>query len=124
MKYWSWIWRNTQGIRLNTAVRIVAGTAQVALGLIMVWLCRRFIDETIRTGTTRDVITMVCWLVLTVVGGVLLRQIYFLLTTKAGIHQTNTLRLKMFGSLFRRLVHIVSGKPKHHLPKPRENLEV
>ena len=105
MNYSSWIWRNTQGIRLNTAVRIVAGTAQVALGLMMVWLSRRFIDETIRTGTTRDVITMVCWLVLTVVGGVLLRQVYFLLTTKAGIHQTNTLRLRMFSSLFRRQLY-------------------
>ena len=52
------------------------------MGLLMVWLSRRFIDETIRTGTTRDVITMVCWLVLTVVGGVLLRQVYYLLTTK------------------------------------------
>lgn len=105
MKYSSWIWRNTQGIRLNTAVRIVTGTAQVALGLMMVWLSRRFIDETIRTGTTRDVITMVCWLVLTVVGGVLLRQVYYLLTTKAGIHQTNTLRLRIFSSLFRRQLY-------------------
>ena len=105
MRYSSWIWRNTQGIRLNTAVRIVAGTAQVAMGLLMVWLSRRFIDETIRTGTTRDVITMVIWLVLTVVGGVLLRQVYFLLTTKAGIHQTNTLRLRIFSSLFRRQLY-------------------
>ena len=105
MNYSSWIWRNTQGIRLNTAVRIVTGTAQVAMGLLMVWLSRRFIDETIRTGTTRDVITMVIWLVLTVVGGVLLRQVYFLLTTKAGIHQTNTLRLRIFSSLFRRQLY-------------------
>lgn len=105
MRYSSWIWRNTQGIRLNTAVRIVTGTAQVAMGLLMVWLSRRFIDETIRTGTTRDVIVMVTWLVLTVVGGVLLRQVYFLLTTKAGIHQTNTLRLRMFSSLFRRQLY-------------------
>ena len=105
MKYSGWIWRNTQGIRLNTAVRIVAGTAQVAMGLLMVWLSRRFIDETIRTGTTRDVIVMVTWLVLTVVGGVLLRQVYFLLTTKAGIHQTNTLRLRIFSSLFRRQLY-------------------
>ena len=102
MKYSGWIWRNTQGIRWNTAARIVAGTAQVALGLLMVWLCRRFIDETIRTGSAHDVTVMAIWLVLTVVGGVLLRQVYFLLTTKAGIHLTNTLRLKMFSSLFRR----------------------
>ena len=101
MKYSNWIWRNTQGIRWNTAARIVAGTAQVALGLLMVWLCRRFIDETIRTGSAHDVTVMAIWLVLTVVGGVLLRQVYFLLTTKASIRQTNALRLRMFSSLFR-----------------------
>ena len=124
MKYWSWIWRNTQGIRLNTAVRIVAGTAQVALGLMMVWLSRRFIDETIRTGTTRDVTVMVIWLVLTVVGGVLLRLVYFLLTTRAGIHQTNTIRLRMFSSLFRRQLYddkeIHSGDISSRLTKDIE----
>ncbi|MGX8690755.1 MAG: ABC transporter ATP-binding protein [Bacteroidaceae bacterium] len=105
MKYSGWIWRNTQGIRWNTAVRIVAGTAQVALGLLMVWLCRRFIDETIRTGSAHDVTVMAIWLVLTVVGGVLLRQVYFYLTTKASIRQTNALRLRMFSSLFRRQLY-------------------
>ena len=105
MKYVSWIWRSTQGIRINTVVRIVTGTVQVALGLLMVWLSRRFIDETIHTGTTRDVTFMLIWLVLTVVGGVLLRQVYFLLTTKAGILLTNSLRLKMFSSLFRRQLY-------------------
>ena len=105
MKYSNWIWRNTQGIRWNTAARIVAGTAQVTLGLLMVWLCRRFIDETIRTGSAHDVTVMAIWLVLTVVGGVLLRQVYFLLTTKASIRQTNALRLRMFSSLFRRQLY-------------------
>ena len=105
MKYSNWIWRNTQGIRWNTAVRLVAGTAQVAMGLLMVWLCRRFIDETIRTGSAHDVTVMAIWLVLTVVGGVLLRQVYFLLTTKASIRQTNALRLRMFSSLFRRQLY-------------------
>ena len=124
MKYVSWIWRNTQGIRLNTAVRIVTGTVQVALGLMMVWLSRRFIDETIRTGSARDVTLMCIWLVLTVVGGVLLRQVYFLLTTKAGIHQTNTLRLRMFSSLFRRQLYddkeIHSGDLSSRLTKDIE----
>ena len=74
MKYIVWFWRNSLGIRWNTAVRIVTGIGQVVLGLMMVWLSRRFIDETIRTGNTQDVIHMVCLLVLTVVGGVVLRQ--------------------------------------------------
>lgn len=124
MKYFRWIWNNTHGIRWNTAVRIVAGTAQVGLGLMMVWLCRRFIDETIRTGSAHDVTVMAIWLILTVVGGVLLRQVYFLLTTTAGIHQTNTLRLKMFSSLFRRQLYeekqIHSGDISSRLTKDIE----
>ena len=124
MKYSNWIWRNTQGIRWNTAVRLVAGTAQVAMGLLMVWLCRRFIDETIRTGSAHDVTVMAIWLVLTVVGGVLLRQVYFYLTTKASIRQTNALRLRMFSSLFRRQLYeekeIHSGDISSRLTKDIE----
>ena len=102
MKYVAWLWQNTRGIRWNMAVRIVTGIAQVGLGLLMVWLSRLFIDETIRTGEADEVLWMVCWLVLTVVGGVLLRQLYFYMTTMAGIRQTNMLRLRIFSSLFRR----------------------
>ena len=124
MKYSGWIWRNTQGIRWNTAIRILTGTAQVALGLLMVWLSRRFIDETIRTGSAHDVTVMIIWLVLTIVGGVLLRQVYFLLTTKAGIRQTNALRLRMFSSLFRRQLYdekeIHSGDISSRLTKDIE----
>ena len=83
-------------------VRIVAGIVQVRLGLTMVWLSKRFIDDTIRTGSTDDVLWMVLWLVLTVVGGVLLRQVGFWLGTTASICQTNALRLRIFSSLFRR----------------------
>ena len=102
MKYIAWLWRNSCGIRWNTAVRIVTGVIQVALGLMMVWLSRRFIDETIRTGTADEVLHMVIALVATVVGAVVLRQIGYWLTTTAGVHQTNALRLRIFSSLFRR----------------------
>ena len=102
MKYVTWLWRNTRGIRLNMAVRIVTGILQVALGLLMVWLSRLFIDETIRTGDTDEVLRMVCCLVLTVMGGVALRQIYYYMTTMVLVRQTNVLRLRIFGSLFRR----------------------
>ena len=102
MKYISWLWNNSRGIRWNTVVRIVFGIGRVWFGLMMVWLSRRFIDETIRTGSTEDVLWMVFWLVLTVVGGVLLRQLGYWLTTTASIRQTNALRLRIFSSLFRR----------------------
>ncbi|MBR3030629.1 MAG: ABC transporter ATP-binding protein [Bacteroidales bacterium] len=111
MKYAGWIVHNTQSILWNTIVRVVSGTAQVALGLFMVWLSRRFIDETIRTGTQQDIVLMIVWLVLIVVGRVLLRQVWYLLTTTAGIRLSNDLRLKMYSCLFRRQLY--TGKDMH-----------
>jgi ABC-type multidrug transport system fused ATPase/permease subunit len=105
MNYVSWLWRNSRGIRWNTVVRVVTGIAQVGLGLLMVWLSRLFIDETIRTGEADEVLRMVVWLLLTVVGGVALRQVYFYMTTMAGVRQTNMLRLRIFSSLFRRQLY-------------------
>ena len=111
MNYLSWLWRNSRGIRSNTVIRIVAGIGGVVLGLLMVWLSRRFIDETIRTGSADDVLRMVTWLVLTVVGGVVLRQVGYYLTTTASVRQSNALRLRIFSSLFRRQLY--SGKELH-----------
>ena len=102
MKYVVWLWRNSVGIRWNSVARIVTGIGQVALGLSMVWLSRRFIDETIRTGSADDVLRMVLLLVMTVVGGVILRQVGYWLTITANVRQTNSLRLRIFSSLFRR----------------------
>ena len=105
MRYILWLWRNSRGIRWNSAVRIVTGIGQVVLGLLMVWLSKRFIDETIRTESADDVLRMVELLVLTVVGGVVLRQVGYWLTTSASVRQTNTLRLRIFSSLFRRQLY-------------------
>ena len=105
MRYILWLWRNSRGIRWNSAVRIVTGIGQVVLGLLMVWLSKRFIDETIRTESADDVLRMVELVVLTVVGGVVLRQVGYWLTTSASVRQTNTLRLRIFSSLFRRQLY-------------------
>ena len=86
-------------------VRVIAGIGQVVLGLLMVWLSKRFIDETIRTGTADDVLQMIVWLVLTVVGGVMLNQVGYWIVTTANIRQINALRLKIFSSLFRRQLY-------------------
>ena len=104
MKYFSWLWNNSRGIRWNTVVRIIAGIIQVVLSLLMVWLSKRFIDETIRTGTADDVLRMVELLVLIVVGGVVLRQVGYWLKTSANVRQSNALRLRIFGSLFHKAV--------------------
>ena len=126
MKYVEWLWHNSRGIRWNTAVRIVAGIGQVALGLLMVWLSKLFIDETIREGSADDVLRMVCWLVLTVVGGVILRQVGYWLTTSASVRQTNTLRLRIFSNLFRRQLYngqeIHSGDVTSRLAKDIEQI--
>jgi ABC-type multidrug transport system fused ATPase/permease subunit len=105
MKYAWWLWRHTRGIRLNSALRIVVGITQVVLGLMMVWLSKRFIDETIRTGTDADIVQMIILLVSVVFAGILLRQLFFYLTVTAGIRQTNTLRLQVFSQMFSRQLY-------------------
>ena len=121
MKYTGWVWKNTRGIRWSMLARIVAGIAQVAFGLLMVWLSRRFIDETILSGNARDVTVMILWLVLTVVGRVFCRQVSYLITTAAGVRLTNELRLRMYSSLFRRQLYtskdIHSGDVSYRLTK-------
>lgn len=81
-------------------MRIVIGIGRVAFGLLMVWFSKMFIDVTIRTGTSQDIIWMICILVTTVVGGVILRQIYFYMTTIANTYQSNQIRLRLFSQLF------------------------
>ena len=101
-KYLVWLWQNTRGIRLNMLVRIVAGIGRVAFGLLMVWLCKRFIDVTIRTGTTDDILVMIAALVIVISGGIICRQIYYFLGVKADAVQSTSIRLRIFSHLFRR----------------------
>ena len=105
MNYVAWLWQSVRGVRLNMAFRVAVGALQVSLGLAMVWLSKRFIDDTIRNGSDDDVIFMVGLLVLTVVGNVVLRQVYYYLTSVATIRQSNALRLSMFGRLFTRKLY-------------------
>ena len=75
-EYIIWLLRNTKGIRVDMLFRIAAGIGRVSLGLLMVWLCKRFIDVTIRQGTTEDIILMIVALVAVVIGGIICRQSY------------------------------------------------
>lgn len=102
MKYIAWLWRGTKGFRVNIVTRILAGTARVACGLLMIWLSKRFIDETIRTGSQDDIVRMIAFLVLTVVGTIVLRLLYYYMTASASVKMTNALRLFYFGTLFKR----------------------
>lgn len=105
MKYVVWLWHNTTGIRLNMLVRIVAGIGRVLLGLLMVWLCKQFIDVTIRTGSDNDIVLMVAYIVATVIGGIICRQIYYYWGVKADAIQSTSIRLRIFSHLFRRQMY-------------------
>ena len=101
-KYLVWLWRNTTGIRQNMFIRILAGVGRVAFGLTMVWLCKRFIDVTIRKGTTDDIILMIAALVGVIIGGIICCQVYYFLGVKAGVVQSTVIRLRIFSHMFRR----------------------
>jgi ABC-type multidrug transport system fused ATPase/permease subunit len=111
MNYVAWLWRNTRGTRLNALVRIWIGLVQVVLGLLMVWLSKKFIDETIRTGTSREIAWMIAFLVLTVVGRILLRQVYYYMTTVTVTRKSNALRLDLFSKYFSK--HLFSEHDFH-----------
>ena len=101
-KYLVWLWQNTRGIRLNMLVRIVAGIGRVAFGLLMVWLCKQFIDVTIRTGSSDDILLMIAALVATISAGIICRQVYYYFGVKASAFQSTSIRLRIFSHLFRR----------------------
>lgn len=100
MRYLSWFWRNTIGNRLNIVSRIFLGVIQVSLGLAVVGLSKKFIDETIRVGTDQDVIRMVVVMAAAVLSGVVVRQVYFFLTSSASVHKNNELRSNIYNKLF------------------------
>ena len=100
--YITWFWQNTSGIRNNMLIRTLAGIGRVCLGLLMVWLCKTFIDTTVRTGTREDIIIMICYILCTVTGGILCRQVYYFLGVKASAKQSTAIRLRIFSHMFRR----------------------
>jgi len=91
-----------QGIRANTLTRILAGIMQVSMGLLMVWFSKQFIDVTIRTGTDEEVVRMIILLIAIVSVAIVLRQFFYYMTVKASTRQSNSIRLRVFSSLFRR----------------------
>ena len=101
-EYIIWLLRNTKGIRVDMLFRIAAGIGRVSLGLLMVWLCKRFIDVTIRQGTTEDIILMIVALVAVVIGGIICRQSYYFVGVRDRAKQTTSIRLRIFSHLFRR----------------------
>ncbi len=126
MKYIVWLWRGTRNARLNISIRILVGVGRVALGLLTIWLSKRFIDETIRVGTQEDIVRMVSLLVASMVGSIVLRLVYYYMTGSSMVRKTNELRLFYFGTLFRRKLfdgkELHSGDVSSRLSKDIENV--
>lgn len=126
MRYLAWLWNSTGGFRLNIAIRVLAGFGRVSLGLLMVWLSKRFIDETIVTGSETDIVRMVVFLVLTVVGGIVLRLLFYYMTASAVVRKSNALRLEAFEGLFSRSLYggdkLHSGDVASRLSKDIESV--
>lgn len=101
-KYLFWTWNHAKGIQLNSLIRIFVGIVRVALGLLMVWLCKRFIDVSIRSGSSQDILLMIGLLVGTVVSIIIMRQVYYYMTVSANARQLNAIRLKLYSRLFSR----------------------
>lgn len=110
MKYLKWLWHNTQGIRGNMLLRILVGIGQVSLALLMVWLCRYFIDVAIKSNS-QVIVRNIIALVLTVAGNIALRQLYYYTTIRATAYQATQVRLRIFGHLLRRRIY--DDEPLH-----------
>lgn len=101
-EYTAWFIRQLHVIRVNVAVRIVAGIVQVALGLLLVWLCRRFIDYAVWQD---NVVEEVAILVVTLLASVGIRQAVFYLQSSAEIVQQNAIRQRLFDHLLSRQLY-------------------
>lgn len=92
-KYIRWYWQQTDGIRARLLTRIVTGLIQVGLGLLLVWLSRRFIDVSIwKDDMARDIAVLFAVVALLVV----MRQTVFYLTNITDTLLQNAMRQRLF----------------------------
>ena len=101
-EYTAWFIRQLHVIRVNVAVRIVAGIVQVALGLLLVWLCRRFIDYAVWQDNVVEEVSLLVGALLASVG---IRQAAFYLQSSAEIVQQNAIRQRLFDHLLSRQLY-------------------
>ena len=86
-------------------LRVIVGVGQVSLALLMVWLCRYFIDVAIKSSDSEVLVRTIIALIVVVAGNIALRQIYFYTTIRATAYQANAIRLRIFGHLLRRRIY-------------------
>ena len=106
-EYTAWFIRQLHVIRVNVAVRIVAGIVQVALGLLLVWLCRRFIDYAVWQDNVVEEVSLLVGALLASVG---IRQAVFYLQSSAEIVQQNAIRQRLFDHLLSRRLYATTER--------------
>ena len=108
-KYALWFWQQMTTIRTRIILRIIAGLAQVGIGLLLVWLCRRFIDYVIWRG---DILreSLVLFGVIAVI--IALRQAVFYLSSMTEVIQQNAMRQRLFNLVLGRKLY-TQGKDMH-----------
>ena len=106
-EYTAWFIRQLHVIRVNVAIRIVAGIVQVALGLLLVWLCRRFIDYAVWQDNVVEEVSLLVGALLASVG---IRQATFYLQSSAEIVQQNAIRQRLFDHLLSRRLYATAER--------------
>lgn len=101
-KYALWFWQQLTPIRTRILLRIIAGLAQVGIGLLLVWLCRRFIDYVIWRG---DMLRESLLLFGVIAVMIALRQAVFYLSSMTDVIQQNTMRQRLFNLVLGRKLY-------------------
>ena len=101
-QYAFWFLRQMKIVKAQVLIRIVAGLTQVGFGLLLVWLCRRFIDYVIWKG---DIVkeTIVLFAVIAVLIG--LRQVVYYFSNMAEVIEQNAIRQRLFGLVLGRRMY-------------------
>ena len=102
ISYAKWYWRQTAGVRVQILLRILAGLVQVGLGLLLVWLSRRFIDVSIwHDGVAKDISVIFVVVAMLVAA----RQTVYYLSNMTNAVQQNSIRQRLFGLVMGRKMY-------------------
>lgn len=110
MHYIRWFWQQSAGFRGRILLRIATGLLQVGLGLLLVWLSRRFIDVAVWTDR---VVVEAAMLLTTVALLVLTRQATFYLTQTTDTLLQNVIRQRLFRQVMGRRLFAADGEVLH-----------
>ena len=111
--------RQMSAIRGRLLLRIIAGLLQVALGLWLVWLCRRFIDVVIWRGNVlRETIVLFSVIALLIA----LRQLVFYLSGITEVILQNDMRSRLFRFVLGRKLYAVKHQAEAGPGKPASDM--